>query len=209
MGRHRVIGGSPPILLDFQQVSFTDTGPHTHASIAFGAASANRTIIVAVGAVASATPLTCTIAGNAATRIAGGGTDNAQIFALAVPSGTSGTIDFDPDAGWGRLQMGVWAAYNVKSITAIDTSALASDTLTSKPRGAVLAVGYALVPMAEAPGAFSATGLTIDAQPTFLTSLRGRALFASSLTSAITHAYSITPPANTVGAAAYAAVSLR
>lgn len=92
-------------------------------------------------------PQTCTIAGVSATAIINPAQDARQMWAAAVPTGTTGTITWGSAAGhdmiFGSVQ--VWAGYHLKNpLTPTDTALgsgnpTASDTIDVLQNGVIIA----------------------------------------------------------------------
>ena len=124
----------PSLVYRTHATDATDQTTYSFASVDIGAADATRYVIVALAArnsTADRTVSSATIAGVSASIVADGSAANTQcaILMAAVPTGTTGTIAITFSAAQLRCGIAVWAAYNLRSATAIATLATASATL--------------------------------------------------------------------------------
>lgn len=118
--------------LNFLQsaVSGSDLSTYTFSSQNLGTASADRYIIASVTGRAVGTPTLSgvTIGGVTATSVvnqvntAGGNTSLAALFIAAVPTGTTGDVVASMSGSFLRCGIGLWAATNLDSATATDSS---------------------------------------------------------------------------------------
>lgn len=136
-------------------VTFTDNAhnpnssatTHTYSSQSIGTAHAKRTVFVIACSGDASTISSCTIAGNAATQIASGAGGIIKIYGLLVTSGTTATIVTTTSASCNTDCIAVFAAYNLRSLTAVDTTTpaqavAASRTLTLTTSNKGIAIGF-------------------------------------------------------------------
>ena len=139
---------------------------YTFSSQAFGTASATRSIIVGVSSAiaGSATISSATIGGVSATiskQFAQGTRAVAGIIIASVPTGTTGTVAITFNTAMLRCAIGVWAAYDLSSITATATAQSSANpedlSLNVSANGIAVGVSYNNVISA---GSASWTGFT-------------------------------------------------
>jgi hypothetical protein len=119
-----IIGGVLPSITrtDTGSYNTTSTTTITFSSRALGVAG-RRHIIVTIGA--SRAPTGVTVAGVTATQVAGISllsSLNSFIFIASVPTGTTGNVVVTFAVNTTFCMVGVYAAYNLRSATAVDTS---------------------------------------------------------------------------------------
>jgi hypothetical protein len=202
MGRHRVIGGTM-VSLSFRSGSvFSGSGnPHTVTGADIGAAG-KRHVIVAIWT-SGANVTGVTIGGVTATLIHS--LSGPCFYGAFVPTGTTANIVLSGGGLFGSIGLAVWAVYNLKSLSAIDTvtnaSTISGDTLTAKPRGCAFALAVDGCAFDQTPASFSISGMTKDAEPLRMGPPNIRLLFASALTPATSLTYTASPIANSLGTA--------
>ena len=149
-------GGSPPAVVDItatdSSVDPTDATTFTFSSQSFGAAAADRKIIIGMGHRGSAATVTSiTVGGVAATSVvespsSGAEADRACIFIADVPTGTTGNVVVVLLATATRCGIGVWRMTGAGSSTPTDTGISSADpsttTLTIAANGG--GVGYGI-----------------------------------------------------------------
>lgn len=175
MGIFAVVGGKLASIA-YTADTYSFTSPTTNTSwtfsgVSIGTATANRLVIVGVSYVnTAANTATVTIGGITATEVSGcavrsaaGGSVEFQgsVFAAVVPTGSTATIVVNTGTATG-CWIGVWAAYDLVSTTAVagshhwatGTSTVVLD-LNVSPGGVACAMGIT-------PNAVTWTGLTED-----------------------------------------------
>lgn len=169
---------SPPITREPPSVAYVSSAAdasnlstYTFAGMALGAADPTRVILVAVMGldVGTVVPTGCTVAGVTATLVASGvsvtAIGSAQIYAVALPSGTTGDVVVTCSGAMGRLAVVVWSALNLTSLTPYDTATSDADpaVLDCNTTGACIAVACGFWNNTT-PAAW--TGLTEDVDAT-------------------------------------------
>jgi hypothetical protein len=119
-----IIGGAVPSITrtDTGSYSTTSINPITFTSRALGTAG-RRHIIVTIAAARA--PTGVTIAGITATQVAGVTlltSVNSFIYIASVPTGATGDVVVTFGGTNGFCMIGVYAAYNLRSATAVDTA---------------------------------------------------------------------------------------
>lgn len=166
------IASEPPsVALVSSASSSANLSSYTFAGMALGDADPTRVILVAVVGldVGSIVPTGCTVAGVTATLVASGvsitATGSAQIYAVALPSGTTGDVVVTCSGAIGRVAVIVWRALNMTSLTPYDTATSDADpaVLDCNTTGACIAVACGFWNNTT-PAAW--TGLTEDVDDT-------------------------------------------
>lgn len=196
--RHICYSGAPPIVLTYLDAkgdSSGSTGAHTY-NAAFGAASANRYILV--GANITNPSVVDTIGGVAAVELfrvqAGTGTTVAAWYLAHVPTGTSGNITVTSPGGGINWIGGVvvYSLISVSTPTLIDAVTGTNGITNSWPMTAKSG-SVALVLLAQGtPGKVWSGGVTLDVALTF----GGTGQIESASTHALIAGASITPSWN-------------
>jgi hypothetical protein len=101
----------------------TAASTHTFASLSLGAAG-RRHIVVTVGYFGSVTVTGCTVAGVSATQLAATSvlTVKTAIYIVSLPTGTTGNVVVTLSGVGGGCHVGVYALYNLRSATPVDTA---------------------------------------------------------------------------------------
>lgn len=131
-------GSTPPSISYRTSASDTTAGSYTFSAQDIGTAGSNRHVIVGIlGTSADGDPVTigaCTIGGVAATvAISQAGNANghtANLIIAAVPTGATANIVVVANGPWANCAIGVWAAYDLTSITAVATAGSTADPTT-------------------------------------------------------------------------------
>lgn len=162
--------GSGPAPVTITYVSTATLGAstvYTYTAQPIGTAASDRIVLVApfIRCLTTQTINSVTIAGNTATSIinvnntTGGNSNNAAIFALAVPTGTTATIVVTATGACLRGSIGVWSMIGKSIVTATDTKSVStgssgnpSVSLNTGSNGAMIAM--------TSDGGGSSTGVT-------------------------------------------------
>jgi hypothetical protein len=144
-----------------------DQSSYSFLNVPFGTEAASRYMVVAVGArINSGTvnPTAVTIAGNSASVIIqqSNGDNYVGLWGVALPTGTTGTVQVDFDDLRDQCLISVYALYDLSSTTPNDTSddintALSLD-INTLADGVLIAAGFSNT----TPTAFEWTGATED-----------------------------------------------
>lgn len=175
MGGTAAVGGlNTKVTFTDSDSTNTNQSTYTRTGVPFLTASARRLVIVGfrcsnLTANLSA-PSACTIGGVSATLIlqdpAGTALSHRQIWAAAVPSGTSGTVTITRAANMTGQVFFAWVGENLKTFTNVGTLVTAnadpsSGSLTTLPGGIAVAFG-----LATSASGFTWTNLTEDVDST-------------------------------------------
>lgn len=169
ISRPPVAGGSVGLTFLGAYSTNATQSSYTFPGLDFGAAAANRTIVVSWGTRDTGTGLTfpsCTIGGISATlavatnNTAGGNMSMAGIFYANVPTGTSGDVVFTYNETTLRMRVGIYRATGVSSVN-IDAQTTGTTTTTLTVTGAS---GCALVAtvLSASNTSFTWTGVSED-----------------------------------------------
>src|SRR5579863_1461870 len=145
-------GGKAPVTRTYEATAATGVsgGSVTFTGVAFGAAAANRYIVVALYLDGSGISMTgVTIGGITATAVvgSGNGTMAPSIWIAAVPTGTSGNVVATSTASPGTAEYGiaVYAMYSngsaTPSATGTSTASPPTATVAVPAGGVMIAVG--------------------------------------------------------------------
>ena len=142
------------------------SSPETFTGISLGTEASSRQIFVAVySGVASAV----TVGGVSATLVENNSGSTLTLWRAAVPTGTSASVVVTFTGGGGRLLITVWAAYNLRSTTPVDTAQVTTSstpatthttTIDTANKGILIAASATVVNSGDG-GASSWTGATL------------------------------------------------
>lgn len=117
---------NPSVVYQTNVGSTSDLTTYTFTAAAIGTASPNRAVVIVAATVGAAlrTISTVTIGGVSASLVKQQtqGFSDTEMWIAAVPTGTTGDIVVTYSAGTLRCGVGVWAVYNLQSMTALTTS---------------------------------------------------------------------------------------
>lgn len=125
------VGGNPIVTYQTSSAQTVAATTFNFTSMAFGTPDVARNIIVAVTGTAAAAGMaisSATIGGLTATvqvQVSGATRGFAAILTAPLQSGTSGTVSITFNQSFVRAAIGVWAAYNLSSITPTATNSVA------------------------------------------------------------------------------------
>jgi hypothetical protein len=182
----------------------TAAGAHTYSGETLGPEHSTRLIIVAVG-YASATAIpSVTVAGVSATKIADVTTlsQHSELWALALPSGTTGDVVLGAGTGTWSSFIAVYSAVYLSSHTATDTSTDTTGDINMSLDVSAYGVVVAMIFVGSfgSPGTADWTGVTEDHESTVPQSLRSTA--STTVTSPTTLAIDCTGMSGTTTGAA-------
>jgi hypothetical protein len=130
----------------------TDLTTYNFSTIAIGDAAPSRKVVVGIMSLTAsgAASLTSITVGGVTASIevasATGGREFAAIAIAAVPTGTTADIDVVFGDTMRRCILSVWATYDLKSSTAVDTAISAADpaalSVNTQNDGLIFGVGY-------------------------------------------------------------------
>lgn len=102
-----------------------DGSSYTFTAADIGNASANRCVVVGVGANAGSSFTSVTLGGSAMTSlvaVSNATTNVGALYILAFPTGATADVVVTCGAAANRCYIGVWSIYNLKSATAVATA---------------------------------------------------------------------------------------
>lgn len=188
--------------------STDNTDTFSYPGVSLGTAAFDRVILVGIaGRSASTRTLTSvTVAGVAATELLdyNVSTSNCGFYAVAIPTGTSGTIDVVFSGQMVRAGVVVWAIRNLHSLTPVHTrTGTATGNLNVQQDGVAAGTYYN-----SSTANQTWTGLTKDVQYSLVDNIDGNGGGASAVTT-VTETRTVSVTVGTSSAPAYCSISLR